>query len=86
MFDFVMKIAFISSSLQPIYRFNSNAWWALDMNKVSYEYTERTGFSLENMPFGKKSYDGKTLFWYHNSNASTQLNSPSYTYYCEAIG
>lgn len=40
----------------------------------------------ETLLTAKKSSDEKTLFWYHAGDAAAQLNSPAYTYYCEAIG
>ena len=76
----------MSSSLGPLYRFDTNAWWTVDINKVSYDYSYQSGFAFKNAPFGKKSSDEKTLFWYHLDNAVAQLNSSEYTYYCEAIG
>lgn len=55
----------MSNSNGPIYRFHTEAWWTLDINKVSYNYSKNTGFALRNAPVGKKSSDEKTLFWYH---------------------
>ena len=86
MFDFIMKIAFMSSSFGPLYRIHTEAWWTVDINKVSYDYSNNSGFALRNVPYGKKSSDEKTLFWYHLRDAEAQLNLSSYTYYCEAIG
>lgn len=54
MFDFVIKIAFMSSSLGPLYRFDTNAWWTVDINKLSYDYSEKSGFASRNAPYGKK--------------------------------
>lgn len=36
--------------------------------------------------YGKKSEDGKTVFWYHTSGASDQFNTSGSTYYYVAIG
>lgn len=76
----------MSNSNGPIYRFHTEAWWTLDINKVSYNYSKNTGFALRNAPVGKKSSDEKTLFWYHTQDADSQLNLVGITYYCEAIG
>lgn len=36
--------------------------------------------------YGKRSEDGKTLYWYHDSTATAQLNSSVCEYYYLAIG
>lgn len=35
--------------------------------------------------YGKKSEDGKTIYWYNTNSADSQLNSASYNYYWVAL-
>lgn len=42
--------------------------------------------NYRNEGYGKRSADGKTIYWYNNSSAQHQLNSSSTTYYYFAIG
>ena len=53
----------MSNSNGPIYRFHTEAWWTVDINKVSYNYSTNTSFALRNAPVGKKKVVMKKLFF-----------------------
>lgn len=56
---------------------------------TSDAYGWRAGLGQTNSskyPYGKKSADGKTLYWYHEGGAGYQYNTSGYTYYYIAIG
>lgn len=57
-------------------------------DELSTDYTGDIGFSEVNANYswGKKSADGKTLFWYGTRSASGQFNESGRTYYVLCIG
>lgn len=57
-------------------------------DELSTDYTSAIGFSKDNANYswGKKSADGKTLFWYGTRSASGQFNESGKTYYVLCIG
>ena len=57
-------------------------------DELSTNYTSGIGFSEVNANYswGKKSADGKTLFWYGTRSASGQFNESGKTYYVLCIG
>ena len=50
---------------------------------LSTSYESYRGFckTAINMAYGKKSEDGKTIFWYSMQDSQIQLNSRDATYY-----
>ena len=62
----------------------------LARDRLGEEYSDGTGLfngspSDANMMRGKRSADGKTVYWYTN-DAGTQFNQGGYTYYYRALG
>ena len=57
-------------------------------DELSTDYTSEIGFSEANANYswGKKSADGKTLFWYGTRSSSGQFNDSGYKYYVLCIG
>lgn len=58
-------------------------------NELTTSYKIYLGFtsaSSDSKCYGKKSSDGKTIYWYDTNNASSQLNNSGITYYFFAIG
>ena len=59
-------------------------------DRLGEEYSDGTGLfngspSDANMMRGKRSADGKIVYWYTN-DAGTQFNKSGYTYYYRALG
>lgn len=56
---------------------------------LTTSYSKNVGFEGQTYSnsFGKKSSDGKTIYWYSDSEyASRQMNYSGYKYYWMAIG
>lgn len=58
--------------------------WILNMNSLSTEYESFKGFGVQGSsnsqtPRGKKSADGKTIYWY-NGDAERQFNTKGWDY------
>lgn len=62
----------------------------IPMSILTTSYTSGIGFTYRttNNPscYMKKSADGKTISWYHNSGATEQCNDSEFTFYYMAIG
>lgn len=89
-FSFAPKIvaiyANIAKSSGTIY-VQTDATWILPMEKLTTEYVMGNGFSSGGgHTWGKKSSDGKTVYWYNNEADGYQLNSDSAEYCYFAIG
>lgn len=68
---------------------STNTNYMLPMYLLQTSYTAGWGFAngVSNYDYGKKSEDGKTLYWYNSyGSASYQLNSSTFRYYWLAIG
>lgn len=51
-------------------------------------YIEGTGFGIsgrDSNPYGAKSEDGKTIYWFSRESAESQFNAQNYTYYWVAF-
>ena len=60
-----------------------------NLDALTTSYVEGAGFGHESStkrPFGKKSEDGKTVYWYSEGGDSFQNNTSGSTYYWIAIG
>lgn len=81
--DFKIKIAIMMYHYLP-----SAGSLFMISDELSTNYTSDIGFSEVNANYswGKKSADGKTLFWYGTRSASGQFNESGRTYYAIAIG
>lgn len=57
-------------------------------DELTTEYTNSIAFSYNNANYswGKRSTDGKTLFWYNTRSGEGQYNSSGLTYYVLFIG
>lgn len=94
-FTFVPKtveiLAYFSSSAVIPTLADKNGRVALMIcDRLGEEYSDGTGLfngspSDANMMRGKRSADGKTVYWYTN-DAGTQFNQGGYTYYYRALG
>ena len=94
-FTFVPKtveiLAYLSSSAVIPTLADKNGRVALMIcDRLGEEYSDGTGLfngspSDANMMRGKRSADGKTVYWYTN-DAGTQFNQSGYTYYYRALG
>ena len=94
-FPFVPKtveiLAYFSSSAVIPTLADKNGRVALMIcDRLGEEYSDGTGLfngspSDANMMRGKRSADGKTVYWYTN-DAGTQFNQSGYTYYYRALG
>ena len=94
-FPFVPKtveiLAYFSSSAVIPTLADKNGRVALMIcDRLGEEYSDGTGLfngspSDANMMRGKRSADGKTVYWYTN-DAGTQFNQGGYTYYYRALG
>ena len=61
----------------------------INMDMLTFSYVRAQGFvigAINNNSYATKSLDGKTVYWYHTSNASSQANNSDYVYYWLAIG
>ena len=101
MFDFVPKIICMLGQMSgglngslyiPYFGQNTSSYQGTVMfcDILTSSYISSAGFYYGNTTTqGKKSADGKTIYWYSNNSASEQLNSYSdygNTYYYLAIG
>lgn len=57
-----------------------------DILSTAYVYGAGLGLYDSGVPYGKKSSDGRTIYWYHGVSAKGQLNISGYTYIHIAIG
>lgn len=68
----------------------SDYTWILNTNILTTEYEKEIGLGFTDTSFGKRSGDGKTIFWYTsdqgNRSAQYQMNEPNYSYYYFGIG
>ena len=52
-------------------------------DKLTTDYQQGFGFGTGTnswYPYGKKSSDGRTFYWYHVTNEGSQYNSNNYVY------
>ncbi len=91
-FSFPPKVVFAvgrGAYVAPYSDVDDNCW-SLNMNLVTTSYTDWNGLGGEynGAPKGKKSADGKTLYWYHSGNggANYQLNTSGVTYSIVGLG
>lgn len=94
-FDFVPKIFMIFGySTSSGFRSNSDGYNNVrTTNTMLYDllttsYQQGSGFAngINTYGYGKRSADGKTWSWYHDSGASYQFNTSGSTYHYIAIG
>lgn len=69
----------------------SEAWgnyFVQNTELLTTSYVEGRGFgcNFNDRPYGKKSADGKTLYWYHARGGEYQANESETTYSYIAIG
>ena len=77
---------------------NYNYNWLVPMSMLSENYSKGVGFgqtyytgydATSSYVYGKKSADGKTIYWYSGEKGATeilQFNRKNYTYSYLAIG
>ena len=66
---------------------NTTAYIMLSTQILTTAYVEGAGFGYKGnrRPYGAKSEDGKTIYWW-NQTAAGQFNAQNYTYYWVAFG
>ena len=67
---------------------NVSANTILPVSLLSTSYASGRGFSYSNgdsYRYGKKSEDGKNIYWYNTNSDMAQLNNSAYTYHYIAI-
>lgn len=94
-FDFAPKMVFMTAlqssvgSPSPLFGYSDPEYYHYVMcgDALSTEYAS-VGFGTAAWPdyHGRKSEDGKTFYWYVETNASAQLNAAGAIYYYVAIG
>ena len=94
-FPFVPKMVeilayFSSSAVIPTLADKNGRVALMICDRLGEEYSDGTGLfngspSDANMMRGKRSADGKIVYWYTN-DAGTQFNQSGYTYYYRALG
>lgn len=92
-FDFAPKVVLWLGELlsNEIFYSSSNDVdniWAAITALYTTDYTLRLGFNdggSSSKLYGKKSDDGKTIYWYSEITGSYQLNARGYTYYFLAL-
>ena len=90
-FDFEPKLVFMFEDKLPLYKnINSQTYHPVYGTTIGMTTTySRSLFNIysgDNYFYAKKSSDGKTLSWYHEANASAQINKSGVTYQYIAIG
>lgn len=98
-FNFAPKLvillgAAVSGTYVPYFTtlLNSNAGYQLlciNIDMLTVNYVRNQGFVISgttNNSYAAKSPDGKTVYWYHTTNAGAQANSSDYVFYWLAIG
>lgn len=94
-FDFVPKFIFFTGyqSEKRIYSCErqgtpSNNFAKHSMDELTTDYVSGAGFGYysDGYPYGKKSEDGKTVYWYSLNGAGGQFNDSGRTFYYVAIG
>ena len=79
---------------RPFYGQSSSSfahYWMVPCVMLTTEWTAELGFGIYSSPdwkepYGKKSPDGKTIYWYQPTSDMHQYNQIDYSYYFVAIG
>lgn len=73
-----------------IYIGYSDTYPVISMDALTTEFQLRAGLTgyayRKSLSYGRKSADGKTLYWYNTSDDTAQMNEQGATYYYVAIG
>lgn len=90
-FEFVPKLVWIVGYLnnggQYHFSESSSHHYHVFCGEIPTTYTSGCGLGSESSSYGKRSADGKTIYWYTTgSDASLQFNRTGYVYYYIAIG
>ena len=93
-FDFEPKLLVIigyfsaSGNYSATNASSNGAYNMVSADVLSTKYISGMGLGLydSGAPYGKKSSDGRTIYWYHSVSAKGQLNISGYTYHYIAIG
>ena len=62
----------------------SNNFIIHSLDALTTTYVNSAGYGASTL-YGRKSSDGKTIYWYNTTNAARQFNSANYRYYWVAI-
>ena len=99
-FDFIpqfiiftnVKTTSLTNPFAPSFRDGDAMYNYIMLNAqiLTTSYVNGAGFGSETSagatPSGKKSEDGKTVYWYNGKDPSYQFNTESFTYYWVAFG
>lgn len=92
-FEFAPKLLFITNRRisGDFYGSASIDGNPMDCSILTTNYTNGLGFASKPESnilsgYAKKSFDGKTITWYHRRDANSQQNGSGYVYYYLAIG
>lgn len=90
-FEFAPKLVWIVGYLnnggQYHFSESSSYHYHVFCGEIPTTYTSGCGLGSESSSYGKRSADGKTIYWYTTgSDASLQFNRTGYVYYYIAIG
>ena len=90
-FEFAPKLVWIVGYLnnggQYHFSESSSHHYHVFCGEIPTTYTSGCGLGSESSSYGKRSADGKTIYWYTTgSDASLQFNRTGYVYYYIAIG
>lgn len=92
-FDFAPKIVLFTDvvsisdgtvSASSLVSDPSNNYIIHNLDALTTTYVNSAGFGASTL-YGRKSSDGKTIYWYNTNNAARQFNSANYRYYWVAI-
>lgn len=90
-FSFVPKVLMIPLFSYPknLTHYEYNLWACITSN-LTTSYVKGNGLGMHqdgyNLVYGKKSSNGKTIYWYNTGTSANQFNSSGYTYHYIAIG
>ena len=92
-FSFAPKYVWITGGFVNAPYWTPRSLYANSASSLIYVPSMPTSYSIERYTlgtvsngYGKRSADGKTIYWYHINNADNQLNYSGGTYHYMAIG
>ena len=76
-----------SPTFTQLYGASENGVTVMYRDALTTSYAQNSGFSTGSTGYGKRSEDGRTIYWYNtNTNSSNQYNASGFKYYYLAIG
>lgn len=84
LFTDIVRISDGTVSASSLVSDSSNNYIIHNLDALTTTYVNSAGFGASTL-YGRKSSDGKTIYWYNTNNAARQFNSANYRYYWVAI-